>query len=838
MSSISELIIKKIFTKKKKESSAKIPDEDFVPYVCHYDQNTILTKNGELLQIIRVTGFSNSSAVLEMISLRDAVRDSLKKNIQDVNYALWFNTLRRKKNISPRGEFKDFFSKSLNEKWEQKNNLKSEYVNELYITIIIEGLDTSISNTSSLFHSFSKITIKSLHEKHLAESQKKLNILTKKILFDLKDYGSKLLGLKEWSGVLYSEPMRFFGKLINLYEERYPLVANDISNDLMSHKIAFGNREIEVIGYDNKNFAVIFSLKEYFEVGTNALDRILQLPFEFIITQSFDFFYNEKDLEAFEYQDYILKISGDEEFRQLSGIANFVESKMGSLTDYGKLQTTFMIINRNKEDLLKDVKTVIEEFGRLGFVLVHEDLFMEHCFWSQLPGNFSFLRRQKVINTYRVAGFASLHSFPSGSIAGNYWGSAVCALKTVLNTPFFFNFHDEDVGHTVVVGPKASGKTLLINFLIAQSQKFNPKVFIFDFNNSSQCFVEIIGGKYFDISVTDSQHKNYLSLNPLKLPENSDSKDFLEQFFRSLVMFRKNNPSTQELDLIPDVIDRIFAANCPDFNSAAQAFNAPETQRIFNNLEIWSEGKLNKIFTCQQDFEMGNSINGFDLTAYQEHKPVLIPLFLYLLHRIENSLDGSPAIIVLHQAFDLIANVIFEPKIVDFLERMRKKNCIVIFAFEENQALNFIDLAKNIKEYLATEIFLPNNSPGEVYKSVFKFAKDEIEILKMMEPGERHFLLKNGGESLIASLNFNDSFSYSKLLSCDQDAVTVMQTIVNDLADEKNRVPSTQESLPIILEAIQAIENERLSEQKTRLIEDTAKQRRSLLEKLELNEVD
>jgi type IV secretion system protein VirB4 len=838
MSSISELILKKIFAKKKKESSARIPDEDFVPYVCHYDQNTILTKNGELLQIIRVTGFSNSSTVSEMISLRDAVRDSLKKNVKDINYALWFNTLRRKKNISPRGEFKDFFAKSLNEKWEEKNNLKSEYVNELYITIIIEGLDTSISNASSLFHSFSKITIKSLHEKNLAESQKKLNSLAKKILIDLKDYGAKLLGLKEWNGVLYSEPMRFFGKLINLYEERYPLVANDISNDLVSHKVAFGNREIEVIGYDNKNFAVIFSLKEYFEVGTSALDRILQMPFEFIITQSFDFFYNEKDLEAFEYQDYILKVSGDEEFRQLSGIANFVESNTGSITDYGKLQTTFMMISRHKEDLLKDVKMVIEEFSRLGFVLVHEDLFMEHCFWSQLPGNFSFLRRQKVINTYRVAGFASLHSFPSGSIAGNYWGSAVCAFKTVLNTPFFFNFHEEDVGHTMVVGPKASGKTLLINFLIAQSQKFNPKVFIFDFNNSSQCFVEISGGKYFDISVNDSQHKNYLSLNPLKLAQNSVSKDFLEQFFRSLVIFRKNAPASQELDLIPDIIDRIFAANCPDFISAVQAFNASETQGIFNNLEIWSEGKLNKIFTCQQDFDMSNSINGFDLTEYQEHKPVLIPLFLYLLHRIETSLDGSPAIIVLNQAFDLVGNVIFQSQISDFLERMRKKNCVVIFAFEDKQALDFIDLTKNIKEYLATEIFLPNNSPNEIYKSIFKFAKDEIEILKMMEHGERHFLLKHAEESLIATLNFNDLFSYSKLLACDQDSITVMQTIVNDLADEKEKPPTASESLPIILQAIQAIENERLSEEKAKSIESGAKERRLLREKLELNEVD
>ena len=136
MSKILELIYKKLTTKKKPESFAKIPDEDFIPYVCHLDPNTIITKNGELLQIIRVTGFSSTSVVQEIISLREAVRDSFKKNIKNENFAIWFNTLRRKKDISPRGEFEDDLSKEINLKWEEENNLKSEFVNELYITAV------------------------------------------------------------------------------------------------------------------------------------------------------------------------------------------------------------------------------------------------------------------------------------------------------------------------------------------------------------------------------------------------------------------------------------------------------------------------------------------------------------------------------------------------------------------------------------------------------------------------------------------------------------------------------------------------------------------------------
>jgi len=40
-------LIEKLIKKAAKDPSklvAKAPDEDFIPYVCHYDENTILTK--------------------------------------------------------------------------------------------------------------------------------------------------------------------------------------------------------------------------------------------------------------------------------------------------------------------------------------------------------------------------------------------------------------------------------------------------------------------------------------------------------------------------------------------------------------------------------------------------------------------------------------------------------------------------------------------------------------------------------------------------------------------------------------------------------------------------
>ena len=194
---------------------------------------------------------------------------------------------------------------------------------------------------------------------------------------------------------------------------------------------------------------------------------------DFFEDLSFDFTFSKKEMEPYEYQNYILKVSGDEDFRQLSGVAHFIENKQGLDTDYGKLQTTIMLISSTREELEKDLKASFEQFNSLGFVVIREDIFLEHCFWSQLPGNFHYLRRQKVINTNRIAGFAALHNFPSGLIAGNKWGPAATVFRTVLNTPYFFNFHDGDLGHSLIMGPENSGKTVLLNFLVTQSRRFS-----------------------------------------------------------------------------------------------------------------------------------------------------------------------------------------------------------------------------------------------------------------------------------------------------------------------------------------------------------------------------
>jgi type IV secretion system protein VirB4 len=821
----------KYFTQKDEKQNilAQNPDENFIPYAIHYDKKTILTKNGELMQIIRVSGFSNTSVYAELIPLREAVRDAIRDNIKQTNFALWFNTIRRKKNISPDGEFADYFSHKINQTWEEINNLQNDYVNELYITVIVEGIDTSITNFKSLVGSFSKNGIKKLHESSLAKSLEVLTNATSGILSAISDYGANILEIKEWEGVLYSEQMRFLGKICNLQEKFYPVSITDISEDLSVNKVAFGNNEIEVVAGNDVFFSTILSIKEYIEINIELLDKILQIPFEFVISQSFDFSYDESELEHFKYQDKMLRVSEDSSFRDISGITNFFESVDGTATDYGKLQTTLMIISRTREELDKDVKLISEQFQSLGIVAVREDVFMEDCFWAQLPANFRFLKRQKIVNSYKVAGFSSLYSFASGAISGNYWGPALTTFKTITNTPYFFSFHDGDQGHSMFLGKKSSGKTILLNFILAQARRFKNKIFYFDFDNKAKNFINMLGGFYYDLSYSDPQSKECLKINPLALNINPNFRKFLSEFFYSFISKYKVGIPEEELQNITQIVDKILVNKCDKFSDAIKLFNTEETKKIYEILKLWEEPELAQIFDHNKEINWSDRIMGFDLTEYVDKDFIIVPILYYMLYKIENIINqDTPSIVVFKNADKLLNNEIFTDKIINLLDRFRLKNCVVIFCFDaEDLNEDTENLVSLISQKVSSKFILSDFNVSDNLNNTLKITNEELRLINYFKNEDRKFLLKFGDNSLVANFNLSQHKSLTRLLSSSFEDVAIIEEIFNH-SKENDKIIDNEIALKQFYEVVDALEQEIiLQKQEEERQKNLAKMRRA-----------
>ena len=99
-----------------------VEESDFVPYACLCNPHTILTKNGELLQTIKMVGFSYEALSSAPVGLREVIRQALLEHVREPRYAIWFHTMRRKQSLAPKGQFNEPFAAQVDRAWNQKND--------------------------------------------------------------------------------------------------------------------------------------------------------------------------------------------------------------------------------------------------------------------------------------------------------------------------------------------------------------------------------------------------------------------------------------------------------------------------------------------------------------------------------------------------------------------------------------------------------------------------------------------------------------------------------------------------------------------------------------------
>ena len=257
---------KKIKDGSKNKAHLKTPHKNLIPIFSYYDPHTIITKNGELLQIVKITGFNNEFTSSNSINLRDIIRTTIKERINNSDFAVWLHTVRKKKNILPKGEYDDYASDVINKSWSENNNWSNQYINELYMTIIISGQNAFNSNILSFFRSFSSKSMNKFHILQIKKNAKRLNNVVKNILEDLSDFGIKRLSIYKKDNIYYSAQMSFLSKIVNFIDEKYELKVNSLDNDLANCNIAFGNRKMEIEIDKNNHFGAIFSVKELLPV--------------------------------------------------------------------------------------------------------------------------------------------------------------------------------------------------------------------------------------------------------------------------------------------------------------------------------------------------------------------------------------------------------------------------------------------------------------------------------------------------------------------------------------------------------------------------------------------
>jgi type IV secretion system protein VirB4 len=740
------------------------PAGHHLPYAAQRDDHTIETRDGMLLQCIALRGMMFETADSDELNYRKVLRDAMLQSIGSSRFALYHHIIRRRVDVSLEARFPDAFSQSLDDKWQARLGERQLYVNELYLTLVRRPLAGGLGLGDRLRDWLG--AAENSKAATFASEARQLNAAREALMAALGQYGPRLLSAYKSNDGLYSEPIEFLGALFNGELAPMQLPYEDLGLYIPSRRISFGRNAIELSanGHVARRFSAIVSVKDYAAQTTPGMfDQLTRLPYQMTISQSFAFVDRQAALGRMNLALRRMRSAEDEAVSLRAELSDAKDQVAAGRAGFGEHHMTIAVHGETLEELDGQVAGVTASLSDLGITAVREDVGLEPAFWAQFPANFKYITRRALISTSNFAGLASGHNFPVGSAQNNHWGEAVSLLETTAAGPYYFNFHHGDLGNFTVIGPSGSGKTVILNFLLAQARKYDPRIIFFDKDRGADLFIRAIGGSY------DRLHPDVASgLNPLQLEDTPTNRQFLIDWVARLA----GEASVEELAQIKDAIDANFAQPLPHrrLKHLVELFRGgarPHGADLWSRLKPWwGNGERAWLFDNSKDTtDLSARMVGFDMTAILDDPALRTPAMMYLFHRVEERLDGTPAIIVVDEGWKALDDDVFVRRIKDWEKTIRKRNGIVGFATQSARDALESRIASAIIEQAATQIFMVNpKATHEDYCIGFGLTDHELDLIRTLPDSAHCFLIKHGGESVVVRLD----------LSGEPDLLTVL----------------------------------------------------------------
>jgi type IV secretion system protein VirB4 len=754
-----------------------------LPYVAQIDDHTTLTKDGMLLQTLQMRGLLFETADTAELNYRKALRDAMLQAVGSSRIALYHHVIRRRVDATQEAEFPDAFSANLDARWKARLTTRELYVNELFVTIVRRPLQGRVGIADRLRAWFGRALAPG--DALLTNELRALNATREALIAALGSYAPRLLSVYEAPNGIASEPIEFLGCLTNGVMRPALLPYGPLAEGLAWRRVSFGQNAVEFApaGDAPRRFAALVSIKDYAgETAPGMFDELLRLPVELVASQSFAFVDRAQTSSRMHLATRRMRSAEDDAVSLRAELATAKDEVAAGRAGFGEHHMTIAVHGENFEALDRSVAEVIATLADLGIGAVREDVGLEPAFWAQFPANFKYIVRRGLISTANFAGLASAHNFAVGQARGNHWGDAVTLMETTAAGPYFFNFHDGDLGNFTVIGPSGSGKTVVLNFLLAQSRRHDPRIIFFDKDRGAELFIRAIGGRY------DRLHPDMPSgFNPLQLPNNAANRTFLTDWLALLA----GGVDIDEAARIKDAVDANYGQPAKDrrLRHIVELFRGtsrPASNDLWSRLQPWwGSGERAWLFDNAIDrLDLDARAVGFDMTAILDAPAMRSPAMLYLFHRVEERLDGTPAIITVDEGWKALDDDVFVARIKDWEKTIRKKNGIVGFATQSARDALDSRIASAIIEQAATQIFMVNpKANAEDYVNGFGLSAHEFDLVRTLPDSAHCFLVKHGGESAVVRLDLAGEVDLLTILSGREGTVRLLDELRPKLGD-------------------------------------------------------
>ncbi|WP_454883859.1 VirB4 family type IV secretion/conjugal transfer ATPase [Sphingomonas oryzagri] len=750
---------------------------DRLPYARHFDPQTLRLRDGAVMRMIQVPGLPFETEDDAALDHHLAVRETMLRSVLDARFVVYHHVVRRRVRVSLDGAPEEPFAALLNDRWQRRLDARRLFVNEQVLTIVRRPARGKTGWPDK---------IKRLMAGKDAEPEtadiRALDAAATALVAALEAYGARQLGTYQGVGGLCSEPLEILSAIYN--GEMRPVLLPSNETDLGHHipyaRVSFGLDAIETAHAGGRSFSGMLSVKDYPDATRAGLiDNILRLPHELVLTESFAPADRQIARERIDLAIRRLRSADEEAGAERREMLAARDALGAGQAGFGDHHLSLLVRADDLAQLDGAMASAGAALADMGAIAVREDVNMEPAFWGQFPGNEAYLVRRALISTANAAGFLSLHGMPFGKPDGNHWGPAATVFETTSATPYFFNFHEGDLGNFTVIGPSGSGKTVVLNFLAAQAQKFAPRTILFDKDRGAEIFLRACGGHYAQL-----QPGQPTGFNPLALADTPVNRAFLRDWLG--VMLAAEGPD--ELAAIAGGVDACMESDpgfrrLRYFRELLSGSRRPEAGDLASRLDPWiNAGEHAWLFDNVVDaLDLDARTLGFDMTALLDSPTLRTPTMLYLFHRVDERLDGEPTMILIDEGWKALDDPVFAARIRDWLKTLRKRNALVGFATQSARDALDSRISAAIVEQTATMIF--TRARPEDYCEGFGLSEHELELIRQLPAHSRCFLVRHANHSVVARLDLAGEPDLLTVLSGREASVRKLDRLRDELGD-------------------------------------------------------
>lgn len=288
----------------------------------------------------------------------------------------------------------------------------------------------------------------------------------------------------------------------------------------------------------------------------------------------------------------------------------------------------------------------------------------------------------------------------------------------------------------------------------------NARVFVFDVGYSAWALSQAAGAPHYDIAAPDGQP---LAFQPLAQIDHRAEQMWATEWLELLLHLQGVTSTPAHRTRLYGAIT-LLAKNAVEHRTLTELLVHLQHPELVAALKPYTVGGVyGELLDASHDAITSSALSSasestrycvFELQHLMEMDDrIVIPVALYLFHRMEQQLDGSPTLIVFEELWAALRKTIFADKIKQWLLTLRKRNAAVLLVAHSVGQLANTPHRHVLIESCPTRIFLPNpdatSSETALQYADLGVNAREIEIIARATPKRHYYLTSLSGRRLV-----------------------------------------------------------------------------------------